>query len=135
MGSNCSSRIDDEVGSTNIANHFAWIYSYLYNQVDQALKITELHPELNSKISNMDISEISRIDENIIKMALSRMKVSKSDLIFYFSLTVWSMGHQNFYNILYDVDAVVSFESFRALKPTLFESFRVSKLYDPVWEL
>ena len=31
-----------------------------------------------------------------------------------------------------DVDAVVSFESFRALKLTLFESFRVLKYYDPI---
>ena len=29
---NCSNRIDDEIGSTNIANHFAGIYSNLYNQ-------------------------------------------------------------------------------------------------------
>ena len=34
---------------------------------------------------------------------------------------------------LKDVDAVVSFESFRALKLTLFESFRVLKYYDPIW--
>ena len=30
--------------------------------------------ELNSKISSADISEINRIDENMIKMALGRMK-------------------------------------------------------------
>ena len=39
----------------------------------------------------------------------------------------------NQYVIIYiDVDAVVSFESFRALKLTLFESFRVLKYYDPI---
>ena len=32
----------------------------------------------------------------------------------------------------WDVDAIVSFESFRALKLTLFESFRVLKYYDPI---
>ena len=31
-----------------------------------------------------------------------------------------------------DVDAVVSFESIRALKLTLFESFRVLTFYDPI---
>ena len=77
--SNCSSRIDEEVGSTNIANHFAGIYSNLYNQVEQAQKITDLQVELNSKISSADISEINRIDENMIKMALGRMKGNKSD--------------------------------------------------------
>ena len=82
--SNCSSRIDEEVGSTNIANHFAGIYSNLYNQVEQAQKITDLQVELNSKISSADISEIDRIDENMIKMALGRMKGNKSDSIFDF---------------------------------------------------
>ena len=82
--SNCSSRIDEEVGSTNIANHFAGIYSNLYNQVEQAQKITDLQVELNSKISSADISEIDRIDENMIRMALGRMKENKSDSIFDF---------------------------------------------------
>ena len=35
-------------------------------------------------------------------------------------------------DLITDVDAVVSFESFRALKLTLFESFRVLKYYDPI---
>ena len=39
---------------------------------------------------------------------------------------------ENEINTLNDLDAVVSFESFRALKLTLFESFRVLKLYDPI---
>ena len=82
--SNCSSRIDDEVGASNIANHFAGIYENLYNQVEQAEKITELQAELNSKISNADIGEINRIDVNLIKMALGKMKGNKSDSIFDF---------------------------------------------------
>ena len=82
--SNCSSRIDEEGGSTNIANHFAGIYSNLYNQVEQAQKMTDLQAELNSKISNADINEVNRIDANLIKMALGRMKGNKSDSIFDF---------------------------------------------------
>jgi hypothetical protein len=34
--------------------------------------------------------------------------------------------------LLTHTDAVVSFESFRALKLTLFESFRVLKSYNPI---
>ena len=37
--------------------------------------------ELNSKISSADISEINRIDENMIKMALGRMQGNKSDCL------------------------------------------------------
>ena len=36
------------------------------------------------------------------------------------------------YGSLEDVDAVVSFEIFRALKLTLFESFWVLTFYDPI---
>ena len=38
----CSSRIDDEVGSGNIANHFAGIYSELYNRVEQGRALKNL---------------------------------------------------------------------------------------------
>ena len=82
--SNCSSRIDDEVGSSNIANHFAGIYTKLYNQVEQAEDIKQLQEELNSKISSADIRDINRIDCNLIKEALARMKGNKSDAIFDF---------------------------------------------------
>jgi hypothetical protein len=34
VSSTVSSRIDDEVGAANIANHFATIYSELYNRVE-----------------------------------------------------------------------------------------------------
>ena len=53
--SNCSSRIDNHVCSTNIANYFATIYSNLYNQVSQEQEIADLREELNSKISSADI--------------------------------------------------------------------------------
>ena len=39
-------------------------------------------------------------------------------------------GH--WFNVNFHTDAVVSFESFRALKVTLFESFKVLKYYDPI---
>jgi hypothetical protein len=82
--SNCSSRIDEEIGSRNIANHFAGIYSKLYNQVEQGQQISDLQEELNSKISDADISDINRIDINLIKLALHRMKGNKSDALFNF---------------------------------------------------
>ena len=82
--SNCSSRIDDQVGSTNIANHFATIYSNLYNQVSQEQEINDLRAELNSKISSANIADIHRIDISLVKIALRRMKGNKSDSLFDF---------------------------------------------------
>ena len=82
--SNCSSRIDDEIGSRNIENHFAGIYGKLYNQVEQGQQISDLQEELDSKITNADISDINRIDINLIKLALHRMKGNKSDAMFNF---------------------------------------------------
>ena len=56
----------------------------MYNQVEQAEKIRAMQEDLNSKISNADIREINRIDNNLIKMALNRMKGNKSDALFDF---------------------------------------------------
>ena len=82
--SNCSSRIDNHVCSTNIANYFATIYSNLYNQVSKEQEIADLREELNSKISSADIPDIERIDTNLVKIALGRMKGNKSDSIYDF---------------------------------------------------
>jgi hypothetical protein len=80
----CSSTIDGEVGSANIANHFAGIYKKLYNQVEQGDKITDIMDGLNKKITNSDLSEISRVTESVIRQGLKRMKGNKSDAIFDF---------------------------------------------------
>ena len=44
----CSSRIDDEVGSTNIADHFAGIYSELYNRVEHGADIEVLSNQIKN---------------------------------------------------------------------------------------
>ena len=80
----CSSRIDDEVGSENIANHFAGLYSELYNRVEQCNSLIDLQDMLQGKIQAGDIFEVNRVTEDVVKQALGRMKGGKNDAIFDF---------------------------------------------------
>ena len=80
----CSSRIDDEVGSGNIANHFAGIYSELYNRVEQDRELKNLQDELDNKVQAGDMFEVNRVTEDVVKQALARMKTGKNDSIYDF---------------------------------------------------
>ena len=77
-----SSRIDDEVGSKNIATHFAGIYSQLYNKVDNGDKLEDISDRINSGINDISKAQLRRIDENLIRSALKKMKSNKRDAIF-----------------------------------------------------
>ena len=77
-----SSRIDDEVGSKNIASHFAGIYSELYNRVENGTKLGEISDRINSGIDNMSRAQLNRIDEELVKKALKKMKSNKRDAVF-----------------------------------------------------
>ena len=77
-----SSRIDDEVGSENIASHFAEIYSVLYNRVENGTKLDEVSDRINAGIDEMSRGQLDRVDDNLIKTALKRMKSNKRDAIF-----------------------------------------------------
>jgi hypothetical protein len=49
-GASCSSRIDDEVGSSNISNHFAEIYSDLYNKIELDAQFDQLCNQINNEV-------------------------------------------------------------------------------------
>ena len=77
-----SSRIDDEVGSKNIASHFAGIYSDLYNRVENGAVLDQVSERINSGINTTSKAQLDRIDENLIKSALKKMKSNKRDAVF-----------------------------------------------------
>ena len=77
-----SSRIDQEVGAANIANHFASIYSELYNRVDLGEKLDLISQGLENEIGPHSLSQLDRIDEKLMREALSKMKGNKRDAIF-----------------------------------------------------
>ena len=77
-----SSRIDQEVGAENISNHFATIYSDLYNKVATGEKLTYLKESLENDMGAHNILQLNRVDEDMIREALKRMKSSKRDAVF-----------------------------------------------------
>ena len=78
------SRIDDEVGSSNIANHFAGIYSELYNKVDHGPEMEHLCNQLEQSVDQHSLVQVDRINENLVMQALKLMKSKKSDALFEF---------------------------------------------------
>ena len=81
---NCSSTIDGEVGARNIADHFAGIYSRLYNQNPMEEAVTSIKNRLDMKIKSQDRVEVSRVTESVIIKGLKLMKRNKCDAIFDF---------------------------------------------------
>ena len=81
----CSSTIDGVVGSVNIAEHFAGIYKDLYTQVELDDEFEELSEEIKSKIDQSDHTVIEKVNDNLIKEALKRMKAGKSDSLYDYS--------------------------------------------------
>ena len=77
-----SSRIDDEVGSKNIAKHFANIYTKLYNKVENGETLEGVIERINSGVSSKSQEQLDRIDEKLIKTALNKMKSNKRDALF-----------------------------------------------------
>ena len=80
-----SSRIDDEVGSENIANHFAFKYSDLYSKCNLGKKFDSLKKNIENSLCEQDQAEVFMIDENIVKEAIKKMKGGKADVTFGFS--------------------------------------------------
>ena len=64
---NCSSRIDDQVGAKNIANHFAGIYSELYSRHDHGPEFEMMATDISSNVGNHNISYLDRITVNLVK--------------------------------------------------------------------
>ena len=77
-----SSRIDNEVGSENIANHFATIYSELYNRVQLDEKLEKISETIERDIDKECHLQLDRINEELINKAMKLMKPSKCDAVF-----------------------------------------------------
>ena len=78
----CSSRIDEEIGASNIAGHFANIYSGLYNQAEQSQSFVDICAQVNHGVARSSSDQINRIDEELVAKALKMMKSNKNDALF-----------------------------------------------------
>ena len=75
----CSSRIDGEVGSENIAQHFADLYGQLFSRVQLGQEFEELREDLENQIAPDSLIDVFRVDDDVVKLALGKMKSGKSD--------------------------------------------------------
>ena len=81
-GSTFSSRIDNEVGAENIANHFEGIYAELYNRVEHGDEFEEISSTIEDSVGDESLSELHRVNEDVVIEALKHMKNSKHDEYF-----------------------------------------------------
>ena len=65
--------------SHDIPDHFATLYSRLYNSVDEKSKLESLFKTVNNQVSQEDIFEISRITPEVVKDAVGHLKKNKTD--------------------------------------------------------
>ena len=82
---NVSSVIDGETGAKNIANKFADIYSDLYSKVENGEELINLRDQINNEINEDSLEYVNKIDDNLMKEALAKMKNGKSDVLYNFS--------------------------------------------------
>ena len=80
--SKISSQIDNEVGAANIANHFATIYSELYNKVELGEKLQNISDNLDKDIDQQSQLQVDKINEELVREALRKMKPNKCDALF-----------------------------------------------------
>ena len=80
-----SSRIDDNVGNKQIANHFANKYQSLYSKCELGPNFEELKNNIEGNLSDHNYDEICAIDEDLATEALGKMKGGKNDVMFSFS--------------------------------------------------
>ena len=69
----------------DVSNHFANIYSQLYNSVDEKLKLDTLYSSINSMIDDSNRDEVLKISADIVKEAVGHLKKNKTDPIFQYT--------------------------------------------------
>ena len=65
--------------SSNIPDHFASIYSKLYNSVDEINQLNVLLKSTNELISDKNIEEIKNVTPEIVRKATERLKKKRND--------------------------------------------------------
>ena len=54
----------------------------MYNRVENGTRLGEISDRINSGIDNMSRVQLNRVDENLIRKALKKMKSNKRDAVF-----------------------------------------------------
>ena len=67
------------------AHHFANIYGDLYSKVELGDKFENLRNSINDDITEDSLKDVNRVNNDLIKQALAKMKDGKSDVLFDFT--------------------------------------------------
>ena len=75
-----------------IANHFAGIYSKLYSSHDHGPEFEKMEDDIKKAVGESCLTDINKINEDVVKKALKTMKSGKSDAIFDFQSDCLTSG-------------------------------------------
>ena len=76
--------IDGKSGD-EIPKKFATIYGELFNRENDEENITKLMDQINQNLGNDDLMEVNKVNPNLVKEAVGKLKPNKSDPIWDFS--------------------------------------------------
>ena len=71
--------------SENIQDHFAGIYSKLYNSGDDQIEVEKLYNRINARVTSICMKDVSKVTPLIVKEAVGRLKSDKTDPVNEFS--------------------------------------------------
>lgn len=94
--------IDGSTGD-EIPNTFGTVYSELFNRIDDDHNLKSIKEEINRNLSETELKEIEKIDKDIIKEALNKIKTNKSDPVFDFSSDFLKNGPDLLYEQLANI--------------------------------
>ena len=78
-----TNKIDNK--TEKIEEHFAGIYSKLYNSVDDQENLKKIADEIESKINQNSAKEVDKVTKDLIGEAIKKVKPDKSDPVFDYS--------------------------------------------------
>ena len=82
----------DGKSNEEIPNAFGKVYGDLYNSIDDKENIDDIYKETNAEITSESLNDVRKIDRNIIKESLNRIKPNKSDPVWDFSSDLLKNG-------------------------------------------
>ena len=69
----------------NVPDHFANLYSNLYNSADDTAEFERVHQDIKSAVNISDMEKVQSITPQLIKEATGKLKPGKSDPVYNFS--------------------------------------------------
>jgi hypothetical protein len=83
--STVSSSVDGHIVAEDISNHFADIYSELYQKHDLGEEFAQVQESIALQVDPSLLGELDRVNEKIVFEALTKLKSGKSDPTFSFN--------------------------------------------------